>query len=215
MILKKLKKVFVKETIKKYRYIIILVVLSLLLFLFKKKTNLKSMNLTEDDIIDKTIPFILKQEGGLSNHVNDSASSFPSPTPQKYHTNKGVTYRVFVDSASSLGYQPTIQNFLTMPMTIWKQIYKKKYYSQSTLTSEPLLKVYLSLWFWGGWNKKIVTTKQVTDICNLKIDVIQRLRKLVDLRIYYFNQLVKFNPSYSVFLKGWTNRANEFYNLFA
>ena len=37
MILKKLKKVFVKETIKKYRYIIILVVLSLLLYFFKKK----------------------------------------------------------------------------------------------------------------------------------------------------------------------------------
>ena len=102
-----------------------------------------------------------------------------------------------------------------MPSNIWFKIYKNGYYNNSNLTQNPLLKAYLSLWLWGGWNKKIITPDQVKNILNSNITDLQKLKKLVDLRIIYFNALAKANPSYKKFLKGWINRANEFYNLYA
>lgn len=42
------------------------------------------------------IPHILKWEGGLSNHKNDSASKNPCPVTYNgvsgYHTNRGITW---------------------------------------------------------------------------------------------------------------------------
>ena len=133
-----------KNIFSKKNIIIAFIILSLIYTFFKNRKENK-MNLTEKEILDKTIPYILKMEGGLSNHANDSASSFPSPTPQKYHTNKGITYKTFIDSAN-LGYEPTLNNFLTMPNKIWQDIYVKKYLSQAKWIENPLLKVYISLW---------------------------------------------------------------------
>lgn len=173
------------------------------------------MNLSEEQVFKKLIPFILKMEGGLSKDPNDSASKYPSPTPQKWHTNKGVTYKTFIDLSKKLNYLPTIENFLEMPKSIWLKIFKNGYYNNSKLTTDPILKAYLSLWLWGGWNKKIITTDQVKNILNSNIETIDKLKKLVNLRIMYFNAIVKANPKNAKFLKGWTNRANEFYNLYA
>lgn len=198
---------------KQSKYFLTGSIILVIIFLSKKK--LQKMNLTEDQVLNKLIPYLLKAEGGLSNDPIDTASKYPSPTPQKYHTNKGVTYKNFIALAPKLNYDPTIQNFLNMPSSIWFKIYKNGYYNNSNLTQNPLLKAYLSLWLWGGWNKKIITPDQVKNILNSNITDLQKLKKLVDLRIIYFNALAKANPSYKKFLKGWINRANEFYNLYA
>ena len=51
-------------------------------------------------IIEKYVKFTKKWEGGLSRDKNDSASSYPCPTPYKgktgYHTNAGITYKTWV-----------------------------------------------------------------------------------------------------------------------
>lgn len=200
-----------KNIFSKKNIIIGFVILSLVYTFFTKKK--KDMNLTEQQILDKTIPYILKMEGGLSNHTSDSASSYPSPTTQKWHTNKGITYKTFIDSAS-LGYQPTIKNFLDMPKEIWQKIYFEKYLKQANWIENPLLRVYISLWYWGGWNKKVVTKEQVLEVLKKEIPTDEKLKKLIELRILYFNKISTANPKLKVFLKGWINRANEFYQLF-
>jgi hypothetical protein len=185
----------------------------LLIILSKKKV--KNMNLTEDEILEKLIPFILKKEGGLTSNLNDPASSFPSPTPQKYHTNKGVTYKTFTTLASKLNYAPTVDNFLKMPNDIWLKIFKQGYYNNVTQPNlTPLLKAYLSLWLWGGWNRKVVTNNQVLNILSSSLSEIDKLQKLMELRKYYFNEIAKANPKLKIYLKGWINNIKAFYNLY-
>jgi hypothetical protein len=41
------------------------------------------------------LDYILKWEGGLSKHPRDSAARHPLPDGSGYHTNKGITWRVF------------------------------------------------------------------------------------------------------------------------
>lgn len=179
------------------------------LYLLKSKKNM---------FFDQLVKFLLKQEGGLSNDPIDSASAYPSPTPEKYHTNKGVTYKTFVDSAKALNYAPTIENFINMPSEIWLKIYKEKYLKQATklnLSKNDIINAYLSLWYWGGWAQSITPLSAVKSILNSKTDNKTKLKDLVNLRIDYFNKLVTNKPSYKKYIKGWTNRQNEFLNDFS
>jgi hypothetical protein len=194
---------------KKHKYKIGLT----LFFLFLLVKNKQPMN----DFFNNLVKFILKMEGGLSNDKTDSASSYPAPTPEQYHTNKGVTYKTFIDNASKLNYLPTIENFLTMPSDIWLKIYKDIYLSKAVnkkLTTNEVLNAYISLWYWGGWSNSIVSLDSVKSVLNENISNKEKLKKLVDLRISYFNKLVQAKPTYKIYLKGWTNRANEFYQQF-
>jgi lysozyme family protein len=184
-----------------------------LFFLYLLLKNKTPMN----DFFNNLVKYILKMEGGLSNDPTDSASSFSSPTPQKYHTNKGVTYRTFVDNATKLNYLPTIDNFLKMPNEIWLKIYKDIYLSKAlskNLTDNEILNAYISLWYWGGWSTSIISLDSVKSVLNENISNKEKLKKLVNLRISYFNKLVQAKPTYKIYLKGWTNRANEFYQQF-
>lgn len=184
-----------------------------LFFLYLLLKNKQPMT----DFFNNLVKYILKMEGGLSNDINDKAHLYPSPTPQKYHTNKGVTYRTFVDSASKLNYLPTIDNFLKMPNEIWLKIYKEMYLKKAlikNLTANEVLNAYISLWYWGGWDSSIVSLSSVKSVLNENITNKEKLKKLVDLRITYFNKLVQIKPNLKIYLKGWTNRANEFYQQF-
>lgn len=208
-----------KRLLKKYPIVITLIVLSAIYTSFKK-IEFKPMETSGNNNLDfdkEFTKYLLKAEGGLSNDKTDSASSFPSPTPQLYHTNKGITYRTFVDSASANKYQPTVANFLSMPDSIWYSIYKNNYYNKAkskNYTQNHYLISYLSLWYWGGWATNIVPTTDVKNILSLPISEKLKLRKLVDLRKLYFDKLVALKPSYMKYLKGWKNRAEEFYSQF-
>ena len=182
----------------------------ILLLILRRKTKKVDINKFNTELIN----FIHKMEGGLSNDLTDTASKYPSPTPQKWHTNKGITWKVFIDNAKELNYAPTVSNFLTMPQSIWYSIYKNKYLNKANLTDNPVLNAYISLWYWGGWNKKLLPTIEVSNVLSGILPNKQKLKLLTELRIKYFNNIVKANPSQAKFLKGWTNRANEFYKQF-
>jgi hypothetical protein len=57
---------------------------------YKKKLTIMG-NLSKANL-----DYILKWEGGLSKHPRDSAARHPLPDGSGYHTNKGITWRVFV-----------------------------------------------------------------------------------------------------------------------
>lgn len=168
-----------------------------------------------DKYSNELVTFVQKSEGGLSNEPTDSASAYPSPTPQKWHTNKGVTWRVFKDSALELIYIPSVANFLSMPNDIWLKIFNKKYLSRTkNLSSNIVLSNYIGLWLWGGWYKGHITEKQVTDVLVANISDKQKLRRLVDLRKLYFDKVISANPSQQIYENGWKNRAEDFYSIF-
>lgn len=186
----------------------------LVMYYFLKKVSVSDKEVNSNDFFNDLVKFTLKMEGGLSNDKTDTASKYPSPTPEKYHTNKGITYKTFVDSAS-LGYTPSVDNFLKMPDPIWLKIFVEKYYNRAkNFSSNVVLNGYLSLWYWGGWDVRLMPVSEVATVLASKDSAKDKLKKLVALRIEYFNNIVKHNASQKKYLKGWTDRANEFYTTF-
>jgi lysozyme family protein len=80
-------------------------------------------------------PIIAALEGGLSKNPNDNAANDPAPNSGGYHTNKGVTWATFRDSAKQFGYSPTTELFLKMPQTIVDSIAKTNYWDKLRLDS--------------------------------------------------------------------------------
>lgn len=76
----------------------------------------------------KIIPLILKVEGGLSNNPHDSASANPCPCPEKWHTNKGITWTTFTSCAAKCGFVATPELFIQMPSYVWNSIFKQMYW---------------------------------------------------------------------------------------
>lgn len=77
------------------------------------------------------IPFILKEEGGLSKSTSDTASKDPVPDGKGYHTNKGITWTVFKSFMSKLGIsniQEAINRFYAMSQNDWVTIFKTDYW---------------------------------------------------------------------------------------
>lgn len=182
-----------------------------LLYLLTRK---KKKMIDLDSILPDVEKFILKSEGGLSNNPNDSASKKPSPTSEKWHTNKGVTWSTFVSLAPQLGYQPTVQNFLVMPSTIWQKIYREKYLKKAQISDNPLINAYLSIWYWQGYDTRLLDPKKITEVIASKMPLKKKLANLVALRKQYYDQVIANHPQKAVFKKGWYNSADNFYNTF-
>jgi lysozyme family protein len=74
---------------------------------------------------------MLKWEGGYSSDPKDTArSTSTSKLLNGYpiHTNKGITYATWLNSASTLGHPKTEQAFLNMTSAQWGKIMKKFYW---------------------------------------------------------------------------------------
>jgi len=158
--------------------------------------------------------FVREKEGGLSNHPNDTAAAFPSPTPQKYHTNIGVTWQTFTDSAKTLGYTPTVENFLNMPGDIWTSIFMKKYMAKvKDIKINQVLKFYIGLWYWGGTSTALIDRAKTA----LKKDISdkEKLAELVALRKDYFDRVIKSRPKDEVFRKGWYAVQDKYFEKFS
>jgi len=206
-----------KAWLLKYWWVILIVALLLIgTFFYFKNRKRKNMSQSDyDKFFNELVTFVQAKEGGLSNNPNDTAAAYPSPTPEKWHTNKGITWRNFKDYAPSLGYDPTVANFLAMPNDIWLKIFNKKYIDKTkNISNNPVLNSYIALWLWGGWYKGFVTDKQVAEIVVADISDKEKLRKLVDLRKIYFDKVIAANPVQAAFENGWKNRAEDFYNTF-
>lgn len=188
------------------------------------------------------IPFILKWEGGLSRAKTDNASANPAPfttrardvnqrgapfvTANDWHTNKGVIWPTFEFYSKRLGYQPSQKNWEEMPMPIWERIFKAGYWDkvQGDKLKTQAIADLLADWYWGSGTWAVRNLQQVLNRSfgyKLKEDGVMGAstleaankvdqKRLFDLlhaeKLDYYRQLGGAN------LKGWTNRANEFYN---
>lgn len=176
------------------------------------------------------IPTLKKLEGGLSKNPNDSASSFPVPDGSGYHTNKGITYRTFVNSASKYGYVATPKLFYEMPDNIWGAIFKGEYWDviQGDKIKSTGVAYFICDWgFNAGPNTAVRQVQEVLNVTyklGLKVDGVMGTNTLANTnavapatmlqllqakRVAFYNNLVKQNPSQQTFLQGWIARSNQ------
>lgn len=178
------------------------------------------------------IPIVKKWEGGLSKDKTDTASAYPVPDGSGYHTNKGLTWKVFEAVAKKYGYVATPKLFYEMPDSVWVPIFKGQYWDVIGGDKIKSLGVafFLMDWGWGsGPNTAVMQLQQVLNRnykLGLKVDGVMGTNtiastnavdptKLLQLlkaeRIDFYNQIVKNNPSQSKWLKGWLNRTNDIF----
>jgi hypothetical protein len=181
------------------------------------------------NLINDFITFVQLKEGGLSRHKEDSASAYPSPYTfadkkggiyKDWHTNKGVTYKVFETLSKKLGYVNNEYNFKNMPNDIWIKIFKNGYYKPyENLTNSELINLYVSLWAWGsGQGGANSLLKKIGIDLQKMIDTKGEdytLKFLINERIKFFERLVKAKPQNAKFLQGWKNGALSFYKNFS
>lgn len=189
-------------------------------------------------MIQKLVPFIQEQEGGLSRDKDDNASNNPCPYLYKgvggYHTNKGVTWTTFTSLAGKLGYQPSARNFFTMPFKIWFDILKQGYmkpYNLDKIKNLPRIQAVIITWAWGsgvsGSNKYLANFQRskfgISDTNITPSEVVENFKKhvttlneknifnaLCDQRAYDFSRMADF-PKYK---NGWLGRLKKFKELF-
>lgn len=189
-------------------------------------------------MIEKLIPFIQEQEGGLSRDPEDNASSNPCPYPYNgksgYHTNMGVTWTTFLEMANKVGYQPTSNNFYKMSFKIWFGILQNGYmksYPLDSISNLPRIQAVIITWAWGSgvsgsehylakfqrkyWGLKDSDITKTEIIQNFKSRVTtlnesKVFNALCDQRAIDFSHMADF-PKYK---NGWLSRLAKFRKLF-
>jgi lysozyme family protein len=178
------------------------------------------------------INFIKSKEGGISSDPKDTASSFSSPCGLRngfpIHTNKGVTWKTFTGLAKKLGYNPSCDNFLTMPDSIWGLIYKDGYWNPmkcDDILSQAIANTFVEM-AWGSgvggatnllkqffknqYGKNFNNVGQMVAFVNdldRKGQTPELFEKLYDFRAQKYASF-KSAPTH---LRGWLNRLDAFY----
>lgn len=190
-------------------------------------------------LLEKLVPFIQKWEGGLSRDPSDRASAYPAPWTYQgktgWHTNKGITYETFEGNAQRLGYEPTADNFFSMPDELWLKILKgafMKAFPLDKISHLPRIQAVIITWAWGsgvygaevrlanfqrdhmGIVSNNITPKQIIENFRKQINPINEVEwfeKLCDRRLSDFKKM----PTWNTHGTGWTRRLNDFRNTFA
>jgi len=172
------------------------------------------------------VPFILKWEGGISNHKDDRAAIDPVPDGSGNHTNKGITWQTFKGLAKKLGYVATPELFYAMPDNVWGLIFKGGFWDAikgDQIRSQAIADILADLtWGSGLGNSSRIAKKALAKIgykSGPKFFDEQTVRsinaapapKLLDAineekTAFYYN--IKGGE---VFLKGWMRRATELF----
>ena len=181
--------------------------------------------------INLLVPFILKAEGGLSDVESDAASANPCPYKNPanqqtgYHTNKGITWPVFV---SYFGNTPASgARFFAMDTEDWTVIFKKEYWDKflgDSIKSDRVANVIGNLIFMAGrYYPELDIEKLLNNIFNAHLAqdgifgpaVIASLNSIPEEPLYndllalakkYFTDLATSKPQYKVDLDGWLDR---------
>lgn len=176
---------------------------------------------------DSIVKHTLKWEGGLSKNVNDSASVNPCPTPFKgikgYHTNKGITYAVWVKVMG----KDKDERFFQMSNEDWLKFYLRYFDSVkgSRINSDSIAFFVTQIaWGSGAGNAGKQLQKALNMLGNkLKVDgiignmTIEAVNKANEIELFdalyivrksFFEAISK--GKNAIFLKGWMNRLNEF-----
>ena len=185
------------------------------------------------EIIKQYIEFTKRWEGGLSRDSADSASKYPCPTPYKgkkgYHTNMGITYKVWV----SMFGKDNDNRFLQMNEEDWFEIWNQLYFKpmQADQIKSMSVAIFMVGMAWGSGIKQAVlsTQKVVNQIGKEKIkmdgiigdNTIQAINNIDDVDM--FNGLVAERERFfraiakgknAKFLTGWLNRLADYNKTF-
>lgn len=182
------------------------------------------------------IPHILKWEGGLSNHKNDSASKNTCPIAYNgvsgYHTNRGITWTTFQSYCKEFNLDPLkeVNTFFTLTQEQAGKVFKKLYWDRvkaDYIDSIPVANC-LAQWAWGSgsvgaWNlliKYFAKINKVADKWSTAADILnakckelgakQVFKELCDMREQFFKDIAKPGSKNAVFLQGWLNRLESF-----
>ena len=156
----------------------------------------------------KLIPFILKWEGGFSNHPLDKGGA----------TNKGITIATF---RQFFGKNATVEQLKNMTDTQWENIFRNGYWNPfkgDAIMNQSIADICVD-WAWASGTKtaimrvqRIVGVKADGIVGNATLSAInsaeQKLLfdKIKSARISFVEAIVRKNPTQKVFLKGWKNR---------
>lgn len=185
---------------------------------YKKMGNINNANLD----------YILRWEGGLSKHPNDSASSDCVPDGSGHHTMKGITWKSwkaqFSDSPES------IKRFYEMSKEDWMQIYKLYWdgIKADDIESDLIAEFWADFaWGSGVYGAAVQLQKFiVSEGFNIAVDgkvgkqTLSTLNRLIimkgesyvylksyDHRVHFLQQL----KSFKHFGRGWLNRLKDFH----
>jgi lysozyme family protein len=191
-------------------------------------TSIVSLNILKmADISRANLDYILRWEGGLSKHERDSAARHPVPDGSGFHTNKGITWRVFRSIYGES--QDAIVRFYRMTHDDFRGIYKLYWVGvKADSISSQIVAEYVTDFAWGSgisgasrevqrWlNSQGVTVAVDGKIGNQTITAMNKLIKdkgekfvyeSLDAHRRHFLSLLK---DFDVFGKGWLNRLNDF-----
>lgn len=187
-----------------------------------------------DEIIAKYVEFTKRWEGGLSRDKNDSASSYPCPTPYDgktgYHTNVGITYKVWV----SVFGKDNDQRFYTMSPEDWFKVFKGLYWDQVKADSFNSINIgiFVTGMAWGSGKKQAIKSLQQALINLGKLNLEDKdgilgnktitAANSVEPRALYDALLAERERFFRVigvgknakFLKGWLNRLDDYKKTF-
>lgn len=163
---------------------------------------------------EDALKFVLKWEGGFTNHPKDPGGA----------TNKGITQKVYdVYKVSRKHPKMSVKHILDFEV---KEIYETKYWDlvRAKWLKAPLglvmfdtavnfgpagairrLQKALKVKITGTWTQEISDVIHECDAGKVALEIC-KLRKI------WRNYRVKQNPSQKVFLKGWLNRDNDLIN---
>jgi lysozyme family protein len=184
------------------------------------------------EIIEKYIKFVKKWEGGLSRDKNDSASSFPCPTPYNdktgWHTNAGITYAAWVHFYG----KDKDADFYRMPSDMWFKIFKKGYWDsvKGDAYNSQNIAAFVTGMAWGSGPKQAgISLQRVLNLLGKKVEIDGAIgnktilaanscevRELFDALA---NERERFFYAIGVgknakFLKGWLNRLEDYKKTF-
>jgi lysozyme family protein len=179
--------------------------------------------------IDKfNIDYILKWEGGLSKHQKDSASAFPVPDGSGYHTNKGITWRVWASVFGSS--KESIKDFYEMPHDKWLIIFSGFWKGvKADLIEEQIIADHWADFAWGsGVSRASIEMQKFLNKHGYKVVVdgivgrktIEQLNKFVKdkgvkwaFEAMYADRVefLQSLKSFKTFGTGWMRRMNDFY----
>ena len=180
------------------------------------------------NINNANLDYILRWEGGLSKHPNDSASSDCVPDGSGVHTNKGVTFRSF---KAQFGDSPeAIKRFYEMSKEDWMQIYRL--YWDGIKADDIESDLIAEFWADFAWGSGVYgAAKQlqkfiVSEGFSIAVDgkvgkqTLSTLNRLIhmkgeayvylksyDHRVQFLQQL----KSFKHFGRGWLNRLQDFH----
>ncbi|NLF43969.1 MAG: hypothetical protein GX587_14850 [Bacteroidales bacterium] len=167
----------------------------------------------------------LHWEGGYQKMAKDTGNY--NSKGELVGTNLGICAKVY---ESFIGHPPTEKEMRDIDIHTATRIYKTRFWDKmhgdqfkDNDVAANVFDFYVNAGTWGIYHSKKAANMAG---CTLKVShslSVSEVASLNDLnqdslfeavknhRLAYYNNLVKKKPQYSVFLKGWLNRANSFY----